>query len=111
MYAFCYCLPFCYLVGLHVNNSPLIPSAHSLILLVPVARNQSLVFTHMTPIMKTLVIHHFCPSNVNKSKVQVHEFDMVLYIVVGCRRKSRKYEAKFSKISKITTNQGEEGKN
>lgn len=50
-----------------------------------------------------------CPSNVNKSKVQVHEFEMVLYIVVGCRRKSRKYKAKFSKIPKIITNQGKEG--
>ena len=34
-----------------------------------------------------------------------------IIIVVGCRKKSGKYEAKFSKISKITTNQGEEGKN
>jgi len=35
---------------------------------------------------------------------------MVLYIVVGCRRISGKYKAKFSKIPKIITNQGEEGK-
>ena len=33
---------------------------------------------------------------------------MVLCIVVGCGRKSGKHKAKFSKIPKIITNQGEE---
>ena len=49
-----------------------------------------------------------CPANVNKSKARVREFEMVLCIVVGCGRKSGIHKAKFSKIPKIITNQGEE---
>ena len=38
----------------------------------------------------------------------MREFELVLCIVVGCGRKIGKQNAKFSKIPKIITNQGEE---
>ena len=70
--------------------------------------SQFLVFAHDTDLGNGCYLPSLCPWNVNKSEMRVREFEMVLRIVVSCRRKSSKQNAKFSTIPKIITNQGKE---